>query len=171
MYISFEKIITLLGNLISIITFIVALLNWFGTSIELDSTIPNKRVATAILIGFIFFSSYGSAKIIYNQAQQNESILLVWFVSTFAYVLSFLYLIDKCKDVLQLNSMPTGSGNFIILAVVFNAILFLFLYTFPKTYPNGFNIKTIFTRYFHAIREYLFFLSHTVSLCLLFAFL
>jgi hypothetical protein len=166
----FEKSVTFIGNLVAIITFFISVLNWFGMTLVVDASIPNSRVASAILIGFCFFASYGEAQLLSSQAKRNANILILWFMLTFSYAFGFLFLLDKSSTALQLNA----ESKYLAMssATLCNTVLFLGLFSMPRMYPSGFSlVEHLFNSSGQRASHGCAVFGHYLSLTILFLFL
>jgi hypothetical protein len=165
---TFEKSVTLIGNIIAILTFVLAVLNWLGLSVVLDATIPNKRVAMAILIAYAFLASYGAANVLLERTRAEKDTLLLWFMLTFSYVLGFLFLLEKARPVLQISAI--NEQSFTNAAMGCNVFVYMVTYLFPKISPT-LTLKSVFTDPFAGFKDFMFALVHLGVVAVLFRLL
>jgi hypothetical protein len=142
----FERTVTLIGNIISIITFVLGICGWAGYHVWIDGAIPSKRAAVAMLFAYSFLASYGQAKFLLHLALQERDVLMAWALSTFSYALGFLFLVDKCSAALTWTTEQ--EKNAIIGGWFANVMLFGWIYTLRQMYPEGFSMGAWLTAAF-----------------------
>jgi hypothetical protein len=166
MFTTFEKTVTLIGTIVSVITFILSFLNWIGMSIMVDTSIPNKRIAMTALIAFVFFASYAGATLVYATSIAGKPVLITWFLAVFSFVFGFLFLLDKSMQVMILD--PEGVRSICTMAAGFNTLIFVALYFYRKLYPQGFTVGAWISRSFAAFGYGLGMFGHLLAVNLLF---
>jgi hypothetical protein len=165
----FEKSITLIGTVVSILTFVLSVLNWLGVNIQLDASIPNKRVAITLLVTFAFIASYASAMVLVGRAPDAPHNTMLWFALTFSYVFAYLFLLDKCDA--ALGALASAKEQLVGMATVLNGALFFVKFAWQRSYPDGYSFGASFERFFPAWKYFLLTIGHIAVVYLLFTLL
>jgi len=165
----FEKSVTLIGNIVAIITFVLSVLNWFGLSTVLDASIPNRRVASAVLIGYGGMASYAAARTLLAASMAGKSVALLWFALAFSYAFGFLFLLDKSKVLLAPD--PLLESNIIGLAGACYGFALGLLWVWPKMFPDGYSFTSHFSRPLVSAANGLLFLANFIVIFMLLSLL
>lgn len=167
MFRNFEKSVTFIANLISIITFLLSIFNWLDFSFIANVSIPTERAAKCILVLYCCLASYGQGQALDEHTESNENSTLLWIMLSFSYVFGFLFLLEKAKPVLSFDNNQLGP---ITLAWTANVFIMYFVYFFKRVYPKG-GIIGFFRNYFKGFKATLLWFLHMALIGVLFSVL
>jgi hypothetical protein len=143
----FEKAVSLIGNIVSVLGFVLAILEKLGLYSAGTLKVSDRRSATVLVVAFVFFASYAMASSLAAWKRKEREVLLLWFPMLLAYVMTFWFLLENflplganASQTLDVRGVPVPYTPFFLAAIGVNAALMAWLYYWRQAYPGGHSV-------------------------------
>ena len=143
----FDKAVSLIGNLVSILGFVLAAMEKLGVYSAGSLKISDRRSATVLVVAFLFFASYAMASSLVAWKQKNREVLILWFPMLLAYSMTFWFLLENFLPLggeaihgPDSHAVPTPYFPLFTTAIGINVALMSWFYYWRQAYPGGHSI-------------------------------